>query len=152
MGDISNNRNAKTRTDMLSARVQQKIDHHVYQAIVNAIPDMIIRISRDGIFKSFEGATAELYWPAEAYIGKHLQEVLPSDTAALFLSKIDQAFHTREVQYLEYSLRFDGTRRAYESRMIKCNDDEALALVRNVNEKKRIEAKLRRYNENLGAW
>lgn len=151
MGDISNNGNAKTRTDIISARVQQKIDHHVYRAIVNAIPDMIIRISRDGIFQSFEGATTELYWPAEAYIGKHLQEVLPPDTAALFLSKIDQAFHTREVQYLEYSLRFDGTRRAYESRMIKCNDDEALALVRNVTEKRRIEAKLRRYHENLEA-
>jgi PAS domain S-box-containing protein len=112
------------------------IDHHVYQAIVNAIPDMIIRIDRDGVFQSFEGATGELYWPADAYLGKRLQEVLPPETADLFLSKIAQAFTTSEVQYLEYSLRFDGARRFYESRMIQCNRREALVIVRNVSDKK----------------
>ena len=65
----------------------RSVDHRVYRAIVNTIPDMIIRISRDGVRKSFEGATSELYWPADTYIGKHLQDVLPSDTAALFLTK-----------------------------------------------------------------
>ena len=125
------------------------MNQRVYQAIVDAIPDMIIRISRDGIFRSFEGATAELYWPADAYLGKHLQDVLPSDTAALFLEKITRAFQTRQVQYLDYSLRFEGKKRFYESRMIACSDDEALAIVRNVSDQKATEAELRRYHENL---
>lgn len=38
------------------------MDSQIYKAIVNAIPDMIIRISRAGVFQRFEGATAELYW------------------------------------------------------------------------------------------
>ena len=42
------------------------MDNQIYKAIVNAIPDMMIRISRAGVFQSFEGATSELYWPAEA--------------------------------------------------------------------------------------
>lgn len=125
------------------------MNHRIYQAIVDAIPDMIIRISRDGIFQSFEGATAELYWPADAYLGKHLKDVLPADTAALFLEKIAQAFETGRVQYLDYRLSFDGKERFYESRMITCSPQEALAIVRNVSDKKRTEAQLLRYQENL---
>jgi|GEM_PF-6106801 len=49
-----------------------------YQAIVDAIPDMIIRLDRNGTFRSFEGAVEELYWPADAYLGKALQAVLPA--------------------------------------------------------------------------
>ena len=127
------------------------IDQRVYQAIVDAIPDMIIRISRDGVFQSFEGATEELYWPADAYLGKHLREALPAETANLFLSKIEQTFDTGQVQYLEYSLRIEGILRFYESRMIQCNRREALAIVRNVTDKKRTEAELRRYHEDLEA-
>lgn len=127
------------------------MNHRIYQAIVDAIPDMIIRISREGVFQSFEGATAELYWPADAYLGKHLRDVLPADTAALFLEKIDRAFESHQVQYLDYSLNFDGKRRFYESRMIVCSDDEALAIVRNVSEQRATEAELRRYHENLEA-
>jgi len=127
------------------------MNHRIYQAIVDAIPDMIIRISREGVFQSFEGATAELYWPADAYLGKHLRDVLPADTAALFLEKIDRAFESHQVQYLDYSLNFDGKRRFYESRMIVCSDDEALAIVRNVSAQKAVEAELRRYHEDLEA-
>ena len=125
------------------------MDSQIYKAIVNAIPDMIIRISQSGVFRSFEGATAELYWPAEAYLGKHLNDVLPKETADLFARKIEAAFRTNEVQYLEYSLRFDGRRRYYESRMIRSNEDEALAIVRNVTQEKAVAAELRRYHEDL---
>ena len=125
------------------------MDSQIYKAIVNAIPDMIIRISRDGVFQSFEGATAELYWPAEAYLGRHLDEVLPAETADLFARKIEAAFRTGEVQYLEYSLRFNGHRRYYESRMIRSRRNEALAIVRNVTHEKEVAAELRRYHEDL---
>jgi len=125
------------------------MSHRIYQAIVDAIPDMIIRISREGIFQSFEGASAELYWPADAYLGKHLKDVLPADTAALFLEKIARAFETGRVQYLDYRLSFDGKERFYESRMITCSPQDALAIVRNVSEKKRTEAQLLRYQEDL---
>ncbi len=125
------------------------MDSQIYKAIVNAIPDMIIRISRDGVFQSFEGATAELYWPAEAYLGKHLDDVLPAETASLFARKIKAAFRTGEVQYLEYSLRFNGLRRHYESRMIRSRQDEALAIVRNVTREKEVAAELRRYHQDL---
>ena len=135
----------------MSPGASLNIDQRVYQAIVDAIPDMIIRIGRDGVFHSFEGTTDELYWPADAYLGKHLHEALPVETADLFLRKIEQAFESGRVQYLEYSLRIEGSRRFYESRMIQCDHREALVIVRNVTDKKRTEDELRRYHEDLQA-
>jgi PAS domain S-box-containing protein len=126
-------------------------ENRVYRAIVNAIPDMIIRIGRDGIFRSFEGETGELYRPAPSYLGKHIGDVLPAEAARLFLERIDDAFRRGGVHYLEYALRFDKRLRHYEARVIRCTDDEALAIVRNVTPRKEIEAELLRYHEDLEA-
>jgi PAS domain S-box-containing protein len=120
-----------------------------YRAIVNAIPDMIIRLGRDGVFHSFEGDTDELYWPAEVYLGQRIQDVLPEETAALFLSTLEDALNSDEVQYLNYSLKFDGKLRHYEARLMHSSGDEAIAIVRNVTREKRTEDELRNYQKNL---
>ncbi len=120
-----------------------------YRAIVNAIPDMIIRIGRDGAFLSFEGDTGELYWPAEIYQGQRIQDVLPGETAELFLNTLEDALKADEVKYLNYSLRFAGKVRHYEARLIRSSREEAIAIVRNVTRKKRTEDELRKYQKNL---
>ena len=120
-----------------------------YQAIVDAIPDMIIRLDRNGIFRSFEGAVAELYWPADAYLGKALQAVLPPETAALFQSKLEATFASGKIQSLEYTLLFDGEPRHYESRMVRSTADEVIVIVRNVTRKRRVDELIRRYHEQL---
>jgi len=120
-----------------------------YQAIVDAIPDMIIRLDRNGIFRSFEGAVAELYWPADTYLGKALQTVLPADIADLFQSKLEATFASGKVQSLEYTLLFDGEPRHYESRMVHSTADEVIMIVRNVTRKKRTDESLRQYHNQL---
>ncbi len=120
-----------------------------YRAIVDAIPDMIIRLDRNGVFRSFEGAVAELYWPADTYLGKPLQAVLPPETADLFKNKLKDTFATGKIQSLEYTLLFDGEPRHYESRMVRSTADEALVIVRNVTRKKRIDSLIRQYHEQL---
>lgn len=110
---------------------------------------MIICIDRDGVFLNFKGATSELYRPMDTYMGKHLQEVLPEDTADLCMSHLQEAFDTGQVQHLDYSLTFSDGLRHYEARMVRSTDNEAIAIVRNVTKRKRMEAQLHRYQENL---
>jgi len=120
-----------------------------YETIVNAIPDLIIRVDRQGVFQSFEGNTEELYWPQAVYLGKSLAEVLPAETAALFMQSIEAAFRSGQVELLEYSLRIDGQLRYYESRMIRSSNLEVLAIVRNVTPRKQAEAALHRTHTHL---
>ncbi len=120
-----------------------------YRAIVDAIPDMIIRLDRNGVFCSFEGAVQELYWPADTYLGKTLQAVLPPETAALFRRKLDRTFKSGKIQSLEYTLQFAGVPRHYESRMVRSSADEVLVIVRNVTRKKKIDQLIGQYHEQL---
>jgi PAS domain S-box-containing protein len=120
-----------------------------YPAILDAMPDMIICIDREGVFLNFKGAINELYRPMETYMGKHLQEVLPEDTAGLFMFHLKEAFETGQVQHMDYTLTFDDGLRHYEARMVRSTANEAIVIVRNVTKRKRMEAQIHRYQENL---
>ncbi len=120
-----------------------------YQAIVDAIPDMIISIDKNGVFRSFEGAVEELYWPAETYLNKSLQSVLPHEPAVLFMNKLKAALNSGQVQHLNYTLTHKGERRHYESRMVRCSADHVIAIIRNVTAQKELENQLQRYQAYL---
>jgi len=120
-----------------------------YQAIIDAMPDMIICIDREGVFRHFKGTTNELYRPVETYLGKTIQEVLPHDTGELFVRHLNAAFETGRVQHFDYSLPFSDGLRHYESRIVRSTDTEGIAIVRNVTHRKNMEAQLRRYQEEL---
>ncbi len=118
-------------------------------AILDAMPDMIIRMDRDGVFLDFKGAPHDLYRPVDEYLGKKLTEVLPADTADLFMSHLEDAFKTRREQQLEYSITFSDGLRHYEARMVCYTDEEAIVVVRNVTRLRQMEEQLHRHQENL---
>lgn len=134
-----------------SAAPARDKENRVHQAIVNAIPDLIIRLSREGIFRSFEGNTDELYWTEDEYLGQRIVDVLPEDSASHFMRTLEEAFRTGDIQYMMYELSSGPRLRYYEARMIHSFGDEAIAIVRNVTRKKKTEDELRRYQENLEA-
>ena len=120
-----------------------------HRAIVNAIPDMIIRIGRDHVFRSFEGNVQDLLWPADVYIGKKVESVLPAATASRFVAALEKAFAGDAVQHLEYTLPFEGAVRHYESRIVKSTEDEAIAIVRNITHERETENQLQEYQWHL---
>ena len=142
-------KNAPNKQDPTNPTPLESHSRGSYRDIVDAIPDMIIRLDRQGIFRSFEGAVEELYWPADTYLGKPLHAVLPGETADLFQSKLEATFASGQIQSLEYTLQFDGEPRHYESRMVRSTADEAIVIVRNVTRKKRIDDLIRQYHEQL---
>jgi PAS domain S-box-containing protein len=120
-----------------------------HRAIVNAIPDMIIRIGRDGVFRSFEGNVRDLWWPADVYIGKKVEEVLPAATASRFAEALENAFAGSDVQHLEYTIPFEGAVQHYESRIVKSTEVEAIAIVRNITHERETESQLQEYQWHL---
>ena len=120
-----------------------------FRAIVDAIPDMIIRIGRDHVFRSFEGKVNELFRPEVDYLGKCIEDVLPENTAIRFVNMLESVFATGEVQSIEYSLTFEQTTCYYEARLVKSSADEAIAVVRNVTHQKETEEQLHEYQFHL---
>ncbi len=124
-------------------------DEIALKEVVNAIPDMIIRIGRDKMFRSFEGNVMDLYRPVSTYLGKTIDQVIPKDAAKKFSDTIDKAFATNQVRFLEYSLPINDRIQYFESRMKVSSKDELIAIIRNVTQEKENERKLKLYKSQL---
>ena len=114
------------------------------RALLDAIPDMMFRLTRDRRFVDFIGAKGlEPVVPPSEFIGKEVSEVLPPEVASQALHQIGRAMETGAVQSFEYELAVAGEPHFYEARIVVSGEDEVLAIVRDVTERKRMEETLR---------
>lgn len=114
------------------------------QAILNAIPDLILEINQDGLYLNCLEAKG-LKWfvkSASDRIGKWVQDVLPPTLAQDYLQAIHQVLHG-EPSTLEYEMTVDGELQSYEARVVACSPTSALFIVRNITDRKQAEAALR---------
>ncbi|UIE38007.1 PAS domain S-box protein [Leptodesmis sichuanensis] len=122
----------------------------INQALLNAIPDLILRMSRDGIYRDcIPSYNVILLTPHDELVGKSIWEILPADLAQQRLDAIERAFQTGLPQIHEYQIYIDGELRYEEARCVVCRDDEAMVLVRDITDRKRAEIALQQLNQEL---
>ncbi|HEU5279460.1 MAG TPA: histidine kinase [Gaiellaceae bacterium] len=111
-----------------------------YRAVLQAMPDLMFRISRDGRYISYNAPNPrDLY--GEDVVGLTLWDRLPADLADRVLAAGRSAL-AGERTMIEYRLDFpDGTRH-YEGRFAASGDDEFLMIVREITERKRQQEEL----------
>ncbi len=75
------------------------------RALLNANPDMIFRVNREGIFLDYKADSAELYAQAEtSIIGKKNRDITPPEFADLIDRYIGQTLDSGELQEFEYQM------------------------------------------------
>jgi len=111
------------------------------QAILNAIPDTIMQISKEGIYKSIKPAKNLEMWPTPDDItGKNVADILPPNVAQETMTKIAQTLQTGHTQIFEFQLPVGRSKRDYEARVVMCNEFEVTTIVRDITERKTREA------------
>ncbi len=118
------------------------------QALVDAFPDLIFRMSRDGRYLEFKGRPEDLAVPAEELIGSRFHDVLPADVADQLLAGVERAIDTGEIVTGEYRLELGGAQRDFEARIVKAGD-EAVVIGREFTERNRAQAELERLHAEL---
>ncbi|MEH2424509.1 MAG: PAS domain S-box protein [Nostoc sp.] len=113
-----------------------------YKAILDAIPDLMFRISRDGEYLDLKSEGADIALTREEIVGKNLQELLPSDVAAISQVAIAKTLDSGTLQTCEYQLPTPLGVRDYEARLVVSGQDEILAIVRDITERKQAEVAL----------
>ncbi|MBD2743877.1 PAS domain S-box protein [Coleofasciculus sp. FACHB-1120] len=120
------------------------------RALLDAIPDSMFRIRKDGTFLDFRAAKNDVraLTPAQV-IGQTVQEFLPTEVAQQMLHYVAKALSTNEKQVFEYQLLAPlnpayptgeiGSVRDYEVRVVVNGEDEVLAIVRDITERKEME-------------
>lgn len=114
------------------------------RALINAMPDWMFRFSADGIFVNYKDApNTKLPLPSEEFLGKPLHAVFPQDTAQPFMSCIQKALASHEMQLFEYQLDHEGSPLVFEARIAVSAENEVMAVIRDITERKRSEEDIR---------
>ena len=119
-----------------------------HRALLEALPDLMLRMSKGGIYLDYQGNEGDLAAPPEELIGRSIHDVLPPDAAAAIMRCVER-LSTGSVQSVEYQLRIGPLNRHFEARIVASSPDEVLLIVRDISDRKRSEVQLRRLQDEL---
>lgn len=119
------------------AKAEQALAHEL-----NALPDLVIRMDRVGTLLEVRPANEmDLNAPRHELIGRPVFDAFP-EMAEQLRDALHRAFVLEKVQSFEYSSQLRTGEAFYEARVVRCSDQEALVLVRDVSERHELQRQL----------
>jgi len=129
----------------------QKISEHARKqseernrAILQAIPDQVFLLTRDGFFLDYRGDG--LVHP-EGLLGKNVRDVFPPELAGEFLRHFEHSIKD-ETQIFEFEFSLNDSERWFEARVVQSGQN-ILSVIRDVTSRKSIENALRQNEAQL---
>jgi len=118
-------------------------------AILEAIPDLMLQIDANGavIDCRARGGGSEFGLAADC-VGQHYRRGLPVDFSAPLDETLAEGWPAR-LRTFEYSLTAEDGPHHFEARVTPASDGEWLVMVRDITERKQIEAELIRHRDHL---
>ena len=118
------------------------------RALLNAIPDLMVRVNREGIYLDVKPATNFMpILPWRELIGKNESDILPPAIARQREQARQRALQTGKTQFLEYQINRGKEICHEEARIVVSGADEVLVIVRDVTDRKRAEQELLTQNQ-----
>jgi PAS domain S-box-containing protein len=145
--EIDNERCVLSVAEDITARKQAEARH---RAVLRALPDWIFVLTADGVFLDFHAKEPErLAAPPDSFLGKRMHDVLPPDIADALMRCFERAMSSEDTATLEYSLASLGEIRFFEARVVRCDTDKVLSIVRDITERRRAELQARELRDEL---
>ncbi|PZO43766.1 MAG: PleD-like protein [Pseudanabaena frigida] len=120
------------------------------RALIEAIPDFLVRMNRDGLQMAVinQGSIHAIKCDGEIQ-GHSITELMPDAIAQERMRLAEIALQTRQTQKQEYEFVDRGQTYFEEARIAPLWDDEVLVVVRDISDRLRAEAELKRLSERL---
>ncbi len=141
--------NSRDMTDRINAESKLLQSELKSAAILEAIPDLMFTIDADGTFIDYHAKRDILYEKPDFFMGKNINEILPSDISKKALECIKRTINTGKLQKFEYSLKLKGKERWFEGRFVLKGDKEVLIISREVTNAHKSNEQIKRTKEYL---
>jgi len=125
--------------DKLLVEVKARAER--YRAVLQAMPDLMFRISRGGVYSGYNAPNPRDLL-SDVVVGRKVHDRLPKELADRVLEAGQAAVDRGTPQMIEYELEFSGETRNYEARFAASGEDEFLMIVREITDRKRQQAEL----------
>ena len=106
-----------------------------HKALLDALPDLLLRLRADGTYLEIGGDISRLANPPEEVVGSTAHELLPHDIADRLMDCVRASLEQGKLATVEYRLRTHlGEERDFEVRVAPAGRDEVVAVVRDVTD------------------
>jgi PAS domain S-box-containing protein len=120
------------------------------RALLDALPDMIFRLNRNGYCFDFKAGSEAPLLPISEIVGHNIHDLaLPQLLSDHFKNGLAHVNSTGEPFTIEYEMSETEGSAYYEARLVSSGEDEVICIVRNVTQRRRAENSLRRMNLEL---
>ena len=139
-------------SDRKQAEAAQQQNEVHQSALIRAIPDLIVRVSRGGVVQEcISTPNFPMLGSRDSVLGQHLTELLPAPLGTERIAAIEAALDTQQLQVFEQDLSVQGKDQIEEIRVVPYSADEVLLLVRDMSDRARAERELRENERNSRA-
>ncbi|MGP1394563.1 MAG: ATP-binding protein [Inquilinaceae bacterium] len=120
-----------------------------YRAFLAATPDLMVRISGDGVLLDHSAPRSETspFRAADQLLGHTLADVLPVQVAKRALGAVHTALDTGQLQRFDYTLDLAEGQEAFEARLVPSGAGEVTMISTNITPRKEIERQLHQAKE-----
>jgi PAS domain S-box-containing protein len=109
------------------------------RALLDAIPEMMFRLDRDGTYLDFKAKKEDLYFQDATILGKRNRDITPLYFAEMVEEKIRQTLESTTMQVFEYELPISNRGvRIFEARMVASGHDEVTTIARDITHEKEM--------------
>ncbi|MGB0930535.1 MAG: PAS domain-containing protein [Chitinophagales bacterium] len=134
----------KTMNDLTLSMIKLKESEETKKALLEAVPDAMFRVNREGTYLQYIPAKNENAVPASAFIGNKMEDVLPEEYAQEVVAELQLSLDTAKVRAYSFEWELEENLRYFEMRFSPINTSEALCMIRDITEQKRGEELLRK--------
>lgn len=130
-------------TERYQAELALRKSEATNRALLELIPDLLIRMNRDGTYLDFVSAKdGAKFAPFNQMQGRNVYECIPPELAYQRMHYVNRALQTGEMQVYEFQFQIAGALHTKEARIVVSGEAEVLVIVRDISDRKQAEAAL----------
>lgn len=130
---------------LYKAEIKKNLDRseHRFQSMIKVLPDSLFCYDQEGTYLEIFTSDEQLLVKDPAWLkGRKVTDALPDPLGQQVAAVVKQALDTNTLQTLEYQLTIPKGTLTFEMRVMASGKNEAVAIVRDVTERKRAEEEM----------